>query len=224
MSQRPIGIVDSYVAAGDETPTDGSKFHTRPCLTQCSDRSLLLTTLAGSEKTGPDGRTKVLKSAEVDIRTNGRLDYSDRLLERLDLVIASIHQGFRKNATERMCAAIEHPLVHMVAHPTGRIIGRREGYDIDLDKVLTAAARCRVVLEINAFYGRLDLNDIWARKASELGIRLAVNTDAHAVEDLDWMRFGVLTARRAWLTKKDIVNCLTYRQLTRLLGSISRNK
>lgn len=167
---------------------------------------------------------KVLKSAEVDIRTDGRLDYSDPLLERLELVIASIHQGFGKNATERMCAAIEHPLVHMIAHPTGRIIGRREGYDIDLDKVLEAAARSRVVLEINAFYGRLDLNDIWARKASELGILLAVNTDAHAVEDLDWMQFGILTARRAWLTKKDVVNCLNCRQLTRLLGSIRGNK
>ncbi len=169
-------------------------------------------------------RFRILKSAEVDIRTDGRLDYSDRLLERLDLVTASIHQGFKKNATERMCAAIEHPLVHMIAHPTGRIIGKREGYDIDLDKVLEAAARSRVVLEINAFYGRLDLNDIWARKASELGIRLAVNTDAHAVEDLDWMQFGVLTARRAWLARKDIINCLTCRQLTRLLGSIRGNK
>jgi DNA polymerase (family 10) len=167
---------------------------------------------------------KILKSAEVDIRTDGRLDYSDRLLERLDLVIASIHQGFRKNATERMCAAIEHPLVHMIAHPTGRIIGKREGYDINLDRVLDAAARCKVVLEINAFYGRLDLNDIWARKASELGIRLAVNTDAHAVEDLDWMQFGILTARRAWLTSKDIVNCLTCRQLMKLLGSIRGKK
>ncbi len=162
---------------------------------------------------------RILKSSEVDITTEGRLDYPDRILARLDLVVASIHQGFRKNATERMCAALEHPLVHIIGHPSGRIIGKREGYDIDLDRVIETAARQNKALEINAFYGRLDLSDVWARKAAEAGVKLAVNTDAHAVEDLDWMKYGILTARRAWLTKKDIINCLSLKRLLRLLES-----
>ena len=163
---------------------------------------------------------KVLKSSEVDLKTDGSLDYPDKVLERLDLVIASIHQGFKKDATKRMCSALESPLVHLVAHPTGRIIGRREGYDIDLEEVIECAARNRKILEINAFHARLDLNDIWARRAREAGVMLAINTDAHAPQDLAWMRYGVVTARRAWLEKKDVVNCLSYPKLLQLLSSI----
>ena len=163
---------------------------------------------------------RVLKSSEVDIKTDGSMDYPDKVLERLDLVIGSIHQGFKKDATKRMCAALAHPLVHLVAHPTGRIIGRREGYDIDFEQVIECAAKHRKILEINAFYGRLDLNDIWARQTMQAGVKLAVNTDAHAPADLDWMRYGVMVARRAWLTKDDVVNCLSYSGLVKLLGSI----
>ena len=163
---------------------------------------------------------KVLKSSEVDIKTDGGMDYSDKVLERLDLVIGSIHQGFKREATKRMCAALAHPLVHLIAHPTGRIIGRREGYDIDLEQVIDCAAKRHKILEINAFYGRLDLNDVWARRAREAGIKLAINTDAHALADLGWMRYGVITARRAWLTRQDVVNCLSYSRLMKLLGAI----
>ncbi len=163
---------------------------------------------------------RVLKASEVDITPSGEMDYPDDVLGRLDLVIASIHQGFRTNATERMCGALAHPLVHIVAHPTGRIIGRREGYAIDLDRVIECAARHGKILEINAFYGRLDLNDTRARQAKAAGVKLAINTDAHAVEDLDWMQYGVKTARRAWLEKKDVVNTLTLNQLLKLLKSI----
>ncbi|MBM3314671.1 DNA polymerase III, partial [candidate division WOR-3 bacterium] len=168
-------------------------------------------------------RFRVLKSSEVDIRPDGSLDYPDRVLARLDLVIASIHQAFQRDATRRMCGAIEHPLVHLVAHPTGRIIGRRPGYDIDLDRVIDCAARHHKVLEINAYPGRLDLSDLWARKATQAGVKLAVNTDAHSAADLGWMRFGVTTARRAWAKPGDIVNCLTYRQLLKLLSEIRGN-
>ncbi len=164
----------------------------------------------------------ILKASEVDIGLDGRLDYSDKTLARLDLVIASIHQGFTKNVTERVCAALEHPLVHIIAHPSGRIIGKREGYAIDLDRVIACAARTGKILEINAFYARLDLSDIWARKASEAGVLLAINTDAHALADLDWMKYGLLTARRAWLTKADVINCLTLPRLLRLLKSIRK--
>ena len=163
---------------------------------------------------------KVIKSSEVDIKTDGSMDYSDKALERMDLVIGSIHQGFKKDVTKRMCAALSHPLLHMVAHPTGRIIGRREGYDVDIEQVIECAARHRKVLEINAFYGRLDLNDIWARRAMQAGVKLAINTDAHALGDLEWMRYGVIVGRRAWLTKNDVVNCLSHSRLVELLGAI----
>jgi len=163
---------------------------------------------------------QVLKSCEVDIKTDGGMDYADSVLARLDLVIGSIHQGFKKEVTKRICAALSHPLVHLIAHPTGRIIGRREGYDVDLEQVIECAAKHRKVLEINAFYGRLDLNDVWARRAMQAGVKLAVNTDAHALGDLGWMRYGVITARRAWLTKADVVNCLSYPRLLSLLASV----
>jgi DNA polymerase (family X) len=163
---------------------------------------------------------KVLKASEVDIKGDGSMDYPDKVLERLDLVIASIHQGFKKDATKRMCSALADPLVHLIAHPTGRIIGRREGYDIDIEQVIECAAKNHKILEINAFHARLDLNDIWARRAVQAGVRLAVNTDAHSPGDLDWMRYGVIVARRAWLTKNDIVNCLSYSRLLGLLGAI----
>jgi DNA polymerase (family 10) len=163
---------------------------------------------------------KVLKSSEVDIKTNGALDYPDRVLQRLDLVIASIHQGFKNDATRRMCAAIQNPLVHLIAHPTGRIIGRREGYDIDLEQVIECAAKNHKLLEINAFHARLDLSDVWARRAMQAGVRLAINTDAHAPADLGWMRYGVIVGRRAWLTKGDVANCLSYAKLVRLLEAI----
>ncbi len=158
----------------------------------------------------------ILKSAEVDINTKGELDYSERALARLDLVIASIHQAFNVAATERICEALTHPRVHIIAHPSGRLIGKRTGYTIDLDRVIECAARYHKVLEINAFYARLDLNDIWARRAKEAGVLLAINTDAHSVKDLEWIRYGVITARRAWLEKKDVINTLSSKDLQKL--------
>lgn len=171
-----------------------------------------------------DNQPHLLKASEVDITPSGALDFPDTVLERLDLVIASIHQGFRHNATERMCAALAHPLVHIVAHPSGRIIGRREGYAIELDRVIETAARYGRVLEINAFYGRLDLSDAWARKAKIAGVRIAINTDAHAVEDLDWMRYGVATARRAWIEKQNVINTLSFTRLVKLLRSMRADR
>ncbi|MEO0019580.1 MAG: DNA polymerase/3'-5' exonuclease PolX [candidate division WOR-3 bacterium] len=164
---------------------------------------------------------RVLKSAEVDITTSGRLDYSDKTLARLDLVIAAIHQAFSKEATSRICYAIQHPLVHLIAHPSGRLIGKRAGYEIDLERVIEYAARFHKVLEINSYYARLDLNDIWARKAKEAGVLLAINTDAHAVAELNWIRYGVITARRAWLEKEDVINCLSFDKLLKLLNKVA---
>lgn len=167
---------------------------------------------------------KVLKSSEVDIKTDGSMDYPDKVLERLDLVVGSIHQGFKKDATKRMCSALANPFVHLIAHPTGRIIGRREGYGIDLEQVIECAAKNRKILEVNAFYARLDLNDVWARRAAQAGVKLAINTDAHAPGDLEWMRYGVIVGRRAWLTKHNVVNCLSYSRLVKLLAAIRAGK
>jgi DNA polymerase (family 10) len=163
---------------------------------------------------------RVFKASEVDITPSGPLDYPDRILRRLDYVTGSIHQGFRKDVTRRICDALAHPLLHAVSHPTGRIIGQRPGYEVDIEQVIEAAARHGRLLEMNAFYARLDLNDIWARKAAQAGVRLVINTDAHSAADLDWMRFGVLTARRAWLTRSDVVNTLPLDGLLPLLGRI----
>lgn len=166
---------------------------------------------------------RILKSSEVDIRPDGKLDYPDSLLQRLDIVIASVHQAFHKNVTQRICDALAHPLVHMVAHPSGRIIGRRRGYDVDLDEVIDCAARNNKILEINAYPGRLDLSDTWARQASRAGVLLSINTDAHATDELNWMRFGVITARRAWLEPRHVANCLEYKELLNLLARIRSN-
>jgi len=156
---------------------------------------------------------KIIKGIEVDILTNGKLDYPDKILAQCELVIAAIHQGFKKNVTERIISALQNPYVHILAHPSGRLISKREGYDVDLEKVLEWALKYNKVLEINAYPDRLDLNDLYARKAKEMGIRLAINTDAHGLLDMEWMRYGVGQARRGWLEKKDVINTLSYKEL-----------
>ncbi len=161
---------------------------------------------------------RILKGIESDILANGKLDTSDKVLAKLDIVIASIHQGFKKNVTERICFALAKPYVHMIAHPSGQLISRREGYDVDLEKVIECALKYKKVLEINAYYDRLDLNELYARKAKDMGIKLAINTDGHGPKDLEWMRYGVGTARRGWLEKKDVINTLNYKDLKKLLS------
>lgn len=163
-------------------------------------------------------KVKILKGIEADILANTKLDTADKILAKMDFVVASIHQGFKKNVTERICAALANPYVHMIAHPSGRLISRREGYDVDLEKVLECALKYKKVLEINAYYDRLDLNELYARKAKDMGIKLAINTDAHGPKDLEWMRYGVGTARRGWLEKKDVINTLNYKELKKLLS------
>jgi DNA polymerase (family X) len=161
---------------------------------------------------------KILKGIEADILANAKLDTTDKILAKMDFVIASIHQGFKKNVTERICAALVNPYVHMIAHPSGRLISRREGYDVDMEKVLECALKYKKVLEINAYYNRLDLNELYARKAKDREIKLAINTDAHGPKDLEWMRYGVGTARRGWLEKKDVINTLSYKELKKILS------
>jgi len=160
---------------------------------------------------------RVLAGTEVDILADGTLDFPDDVLAQLDLVVASIHSGFKQNVTERMVRAMENPHVDIVAHPTGRLISKREGYEVDVEKILDAAAATNTALEINAFYDRLDLSDLNARRAAEKGILLAINTDSHHPDHLWMIRFGVGTARRAWLGPENVLNCLPTDQLLQWL-------
>ncbi len=153
----------------------------------------------------------LLKASEVDIKADGTLDYPDKLLEKLDVVVASIHSGFkqgREKITERMVAAIHNHYVNIIAHPTGRLISKREGYEIDMDKVIGACSETGTALEINCYYDRLDLNDINCRKAKESGVMIAISTDAHHVNQMWMMELGVGIARRGWVEKKNVINTL----------------
>ena len=156
---------------------------------------------------------RVLKGIEVDILSDGSLDYPDEILAKLDFVVASIHSGFTRSPTERMLKAMENPLVDVIGHPTGRLISQREGYEIDLKKILEKAQVTGTALEINSYPDRLDLSDVNAKIAAEKGIMLVINTDAHDPEGLAFMKFGVGTARRAWLSKENVLNCLSYEQI-----------
>ena len=152
----------------------------------------------------------VLHATEVEIKADGALDYPDEFLASLDLVLASLHTSLRQpreKVTERLLNAIRNPHVDIIGHPTGRLIPEREGADLDMDAVLNAAAETGVALEINAHPSRLDLDDVYARRARELGIPISINTDSHSEEDFDNLFYGVATARRAWLTKADVINC-----------------
>jgi len=153
----------------------------------------------------------LLKSAEVDILDEGRLDLDDDVLAEMDVVVVSVHSRFnlpRAEMTRRIVKAIQHPRVNILAHPTGRLIGRREPYQVDMGEVVKAARDHGVLLEINAQPHRLDLNDAYAFMAREAGVRLVVSTDAHRPAELAYMRYGVDQARRAWCEARDVANTL----------------
>jgi DNA polymerase (family 10) len=156
---------------------------------------------------------KILKGIEVDILHDRQLDFSDEILKELDIVIAAIHTGFRKSVDERILRAMENPFVTVIAHPSGRLISKREGYEVDLERVLQGAQKTGKALELNAFYDRLDLNEFYLKKAKQMGIKISIGTDTHYAKGLQMMRLGVGIARRGWLEKKDILNCLSYSDL-----------
>ena len=159
---------------------------------------------------------RILAGCEVDIKGDGTLDFPGGILRELDLVLVSVHSRFkmsRGEMTARIVRAVQHPLVHVLGHPTGRLIGERAAYEVDMEAVLKAAQAAGTAVEINASPSRLDLNDLHARRAKELGVPIVISTDAHTIGQLDYMRFGVSVARRAWLTPKDVLNTLPERQL-----------
>jgi DNA polymerase (family 10) len=162
----------------------------------------------------------LLKGTEVDILANGRLDHPDRILARLDVVVAAVHYKFdlsRKAQTERIIRAMDNPYVNVIAHPTGRLIGEREAYEVDMERLIEAARERNCCLEINAEPDRLDLNDVHAHAAKAAGVKLAISTDAHATHALAYMRFGVDQARRGWVEADDVINTRSLPALKRFL-------
>jgi DNA polymerase (family 10) len=162
------------------------------------------------------GKIHLLAGCEVDILVDGRMDYEDAVLAELDYVVGSPHVSLKQDedkATDRIVRAIETRYVNVIGHPTGRLIDKRAGLPLRFDRVFKAAAATGTALEINAGYPRLDLNDIHSRAAIAAGCKLSINTDAHSPEEFDQMILGVGVARRAWATKGDVINCMTWDQL-----------
>ena len=202
-----------YVSANDHTR--------RVSIAHGMDRRRLLQQVRAIDKLNARLQgIEVLKSAEVDILDNGSLDLPDGVLKELDFTVCAIHYGLnrsREKQTERILRAMDNPYFSILAHPTGRLINAREPYDIDLERVLTAARERGRILEVNAHPDRLDLDDQGCRMAREAGVRLAISTDAHRVADLGLMRFGIDQARRGWLEPDDVVNTRRLADLRRLL-------
>jgi len=155
---------------------------------------------------------RIMAGIEVDILADGELDLSDSVLEQMDVVIASVHSHFNQEPakmTERLLRAISNRNVSALGHPTGRLLLRRDGYDFDMEAVLAAAAQNKVAMELNAYPDRLDLNDRHLRMAKERGVKIVINTDSHHTSHMEKIKYGVLQARRAWLTKDDVLNTLS---------------
>ena len=165
---------------------------------------------------------RLLAGSEINIGLDGALDYPDDLVEALDWVVASVHTAFsvsEAEMTERVLTAIENPNVHCIGHLTGRLIGRREPYGIDVEAVAEAAARTGTMIEINGNPNRRDLSEHHARLAREAGVTIVLNTDAHGIETLDNIAYAVATARRAWLTPADVANTRGWREFKKLMKS-----
>jgi len=159
---------------------------------------------------------QILKGTEVDILAEGRLDFPEKVLEKFDMVVASIHSGFKQDRakmTKRIIQAFENPYLHIFAHPTGRLLGARDPYEVDMDELIEAAKKFGKVLEINAYFERLDLDDILCRKAKEMGIQVAISTDSHHPDQMWMMSLGVAVAKRGWLEKKDVLNTLSLKEI-----------
>jgi DNA polymerase (family 10) len=188
------------------------------------DESRLLKRIDEIDDLNASGRwkMKILKGAEVDILADGSLDIEDSVLSQLDVVTVSIHSRMKddkKKMTKRVCHALENKHVHILGHPSGRLLLKRPEFEISLEEVFETAKQHNVVMELNAHPQRLDLNAGNLRAATRMGLKIAINTDAHYTSELDFMQFGVFQARRGWVTKKDVVN--TY-SLSKLMKAIKK--
>jgi DNA polymerase (family 10) len=204
MARRAKDKGYAYLAVTDHSPGLG--------LTMGLNAERIATRVAESKKLNADlAPFRILVGTEVDIRANGTLDYPDEILKGFDIVSASVHSAFgqsREVMTKRILDAMANPYVTAFSHPTGRLLERRDPYDVDLARVIAAAKETGTWLEVNGGPERLDLPDVWVRKAIEAGVLLVTNSDAHATEELDWMEYAVANARRGWITKENIANAL----------------
>jgi DNA polymerase (family 10) len=169
-----------------------------------------------------DGIT-IFAGIEVDILADGDLDLSDDVLAQMDIVIASVHTMFQQDSakmTERLLKAIENPNTSVIGHPTGRIQLRRDSYPFDMTAVLTAAAKHKVAMELNSYPDRLDLNDVHLRQAKQQGVKIVINTDSHHTSHMEKIRYGILQARRAWLTKADVLNTLPAQKFAKAMKHV----
>ena len=169
---------------------------------------------------------RLLQGTEVEIKADGSLDYPDEVLAQLDIVIASLHVSLRQprpEVTARLLKVMQNPHVDIIGHLTGRLLPNREGADLDMDSVLKAALENGLALEINANPARLDLDEVYSRRAAEMGIPLSINTDAHSPADLDLIEYGVSVARRAWVEPEAVLNCWSVEKITAWLQSRGRN-
>jgi len=160
-------------------------------------------------------KIKILKGAEVDIKEDGSLDLADKTLKELDIVIGAVHSKFNmseKEMTQRLLRAMDNKYLNIIAHPTGRLIGKRKPYKFDYEKVFKKARKNNIALEVNAHEDRLDLKDVHCKLAKEIGAKIIISTDSHATAQLNNMNYGVITARRGWLEKKDVLNTLNYKE------------
>jgi len=156
---------------------------------------------------------RVLRGVEANIRSDGSIDVADELLAELDWVVASLHAAFDRSPTERLLAALDHPHVDCIGHLTGRKLNRRPGAEIDVERVVARAAETGTALEINSQPDRLDMRDVHARLAGEAGVRVPITTDAHSTNALGYRELGVAQARRAWLTKGQVLNTRPWREI-----------
>jgi len=199
-----------YIAICDHSPTIGITNGLTPQrLKKQMEEIDKLNEKMAQRKGGKNFR--ILKGIEVDIRSNGQLDLEDDILKELDIVVAAVHTKFsqpKDEMTRRIVKAIENPHVDIIAHPTGRLIGKREPYQVDMDKLMDACKAWGKVLELNAYPERLDLSDLNCRKAKEKGVKIAISTDAHRKNHLDWISFGIATAKRGWIEPEDVINTL----------------
>lgn len=159
---------------------------------------------------------QILKGTEVDILADGKIDLPEKILEKLDIAVAAIHSGFKQDRgkmTKRIIRALENPYIHILAHPSGRLLGARDPYEVEIEEVMEAAKKYGKALEINAYSERLDLDDIHCRKAKEMGIRVAIGTDSHHLDQMWMMSLGVAVAKRGWLEPKDVLNTLSLKEI-----------
>jgi DNA polymerase (family 10) len=166
------------------------------------------------------GKIKILKGCEANILPDGKIDISDDCLRELDFVIAGVHSKFKmskEEMTERIIKAMKNPNVDILAHPTGRLIQKREGYEVDLDKILKVAKETGTILEIDSYPDRLDLNDVNIKKAKEMGVKMVIDTDAHHVDQMRFIELGIAQARRGWAEKEDIINCWPLEKMLKFL-------